>query len=96
MTFNVGEKIYEEPFIENMIDTQDNIALILMNDTFQDVKTYPKIWNLEPIPENTTLSCTTVGFSLIGRNLSEPINDRVLPMTYNLQTQFNLTQCTIK
>lgn len=94
MAYKIGQEIISKPLGNRISFESDNVALILMNDTFPEVKTYPKVMAVDPVAEGSTLSCTTVGYSLIGRNLPRPINEQIKPSTYNIEVMLNMTICS--
>lgn len=76
-----------------------NVALIKMNSTFPNVKEFPTIWRLNPIPSATELKgCITVGFGLIGRNFSTALSPtgQVRPMMYPLKITLDFSKCIWK
>lgn len=96
MKYNVGERIIYEPSDQ---DYNGNVALIKMNTTFPDVNMFPEIFDLYPVPEEVELSCSTVGFSLIGREqLKEPNYkpDAVKPIEYEINVKLDLVKCFVK
>lgn len=96
MKYNVGERIIYEP---SYTDYNGNVALIKMNTTFPDVNVFPEIFDLYPVPEEVELSCTTVGFSLIGRELLKEPNykpDAVMPIEISVNVKLDLVKCFVK
>lgn len=94
--YKIGQQIISKP-TENQISLDsDNVALILMNDAFPEVKIYPRVMAVDPVAEGTILSCSTVGYSLIGRNLPRPVAEQIVPRTYDLEVMFNITECSNK
>lgn len=91
--YKIGQEIISKPSEREIRLDSDNVALILMNDTFPEVKTYPRVMAVEPVAEGEILSCSTVGYGLIGRNLSRPVAEQIAPRSYELQVMFNITEC---
>lgn len=89
MAYNVGQKIER---VVKPTDSYDDVALILMNTTFPDVKLLPFL----PFPllaNGFVLACSTIGFSFVGRNLSLSKTELVKPMTYELSVTFDPDLC---
>lgn len=96
MTFIVGLKVISKATGESNGINSDNIALLLLNDTFPEVTSFPKVLPTDPMPEGTMLKCSTVGFSLFGRNITYPIVDPIKPMTFDIEGQLNISYCSSK
>jgi len=92
MRYNVGQYFQSWP---QEPDAPDKIALILMNDTFPEVTYFPKIFYFQPLPITTTLTCTILGFSLLGRNLTAPILKPVGPMMSSFKAHLSMKSCQI-
>lgn len=91
ISYNIGSNVE----LTHNVDTHDidDIALILMNGTFPEINKFPIVLMLDPLPHGKTLSCTTVGFSFIGTNFSQPIADLVGPTSYDFTAEFSITNC---
>lgn len=94
MTYNTGLRIVSKSTGDVDSVGSDNVALLLMNDTFNEISSYPKILPIEPMSEGTILKCSTVGFGLFGRNMTYPIDDLIRPMSYAIEAQFNISYCS--
>lgn len=64
-----------------------------MNGTFPEVTKFPKILDLDPVPIGEALSCSTVGFSFVGRNLSRPIPELLSAMSYDFEAHLDFEKC---
>lgn len=91
MSYNIGSDI--ELVHSRFNFDADDIALILMNDTFPEINVFPIILSLDPLPRGTTMLCTTVGFSLLGTRLDHPIPKLIKPMIYEFTAEFSITKC---
>lgn len=89
--FNIGSDV-EMVHNADSYDV-DDIALVLMNDTFPEINIFPTILSLDPIPRGTSIECTTAGFSLVGTHLKHPIPERIKPMYYEFKAEFSLKKC---